>query len=99
MPEDYKNKDWLEEQYIKQNKTAKQIAIEQNRNPNLIRSYINQFKLLKHTRKPRIKDITEEMNKFGSPGKWAQEEARKNYASHRYLADQFLICGIGIYDS
>lgn len=95
----YKDKDWLKTQYGEMYRSEADIAEECGVSQACIHYWVKKHKIIGSKTKKKLVDgysevdarkISKEMEVAGSPGEWAQEEAKARYAKRRYLADLYV---------
>jgi len=95
----YKNKPWLKAQYGELYRSEADIAEECGVSQSCIHYWVKKYKIVGSKAKKKLVEgysdvdaqkISKEMEMAGSPGEWAQEEAKARYAKRRYLADLYV---------
>lgn len=95
----YKEKEWLRTQYGEFGRTEADIAEECGVSQSIVHYWVKKHKIVGSKTKKKLIDgysdvdaekISKEMELAGSPGEWAQEEAKARYAKRRYLADLYV---------
>jgi len=95
----YKNKEWLRTQYGELYRSEADIAEECGVSQACIHYWVTKHKIIGSKAKKKsiegysevdAQKISKEMDLAGSPGEWAQEEAKARYAKRRYLADLYV---------